>query len=335
MSATKPIIVFDEIHKFPQWKNFVKGFYDLYKGKIFIIVTGSSQLDVFQRGGDSSMGRYFLYRIHPLSVAECIHPTFKPDFRSEEDIIQLPEAISDEQWNALLQFGGFPEPLLHAQSGFSTRWRNLRKQQLFREDIRDLSRVQELGQLEMLATLLKNDATQRIVYSHLANKLSASVDSVKRWIAILASFYYCFTLKPWTTNISRSLMKEPKVFLWDWSDIKDVGARTENFIASHLLKAVHFWTDSGLGKYDLYFIRDKDQREVDFVVTCDDQPWFLVEVKHSANSKLSPHLAYFQAQTKAKHAFQVALDMEFVPKNCFDITEPIIVPARTFLSQLV
>lgn len=89
---------------------------------------------------------------------------------------------------------------------------------------------------------------------------------------MLESFYCCFTLKPWTKNISRSLLKEPKVFLWDWSEIKDLGARTENFIVSHLLKAVHFWTDAGLGKYDLFFIRDKDQREVDFIVTPDDEP---------------------------------------------------------------
>jgi len=328
LSHSKPIIVFDEIHKFSRWKSFIKGFFDLYKDKIFIIVTGSSKLDVFRKGGDSLMGRYFLYRIHPLSVAEYVHQKLNHE-------IQLPKKIPEKSWQALIQFGGFPEPLLRAQSRFSTRWQNLRSQQLFREDIRDLSRIQELGQIEILATLLKNFAAQRIVYSNLANKIGASVDSIKRWIKILESFYYCFTLKPWTKNISRSLLKEPKIFLWDWSEIKDIGVRTENFIASHLLKAVQFWTDSGLGKYNLYFIRDKDQREVDFIVTKDEEPWFLVEVKHSSEAKLSPHLAYFQAQTKAEHAFQVALDMDFINKNCFEIHTPIIIPAKTFLSQLV
>lgn len=328
LSDSKPIIVFDEIHKFSRWKNFIKGFFDLYKNKAFIIVTGSSKLDVFRKGGDSLMGRYFLYRIHPLSVAEYLHQKINHE-------IQPPQKIPEKSWQALLQFGGFPEPLLRAQPRFSTRWHHMRMQQLFREDIRDLSRVQELGQIELLATLLRNFATQRIVYSNLANKINASVDSIRRWIKILESFYYCFMLKPWTKNISRSLLKEPKVFLWDWSEIKDIGARTENFIASHLLKAVQFWTDSGLGKYDLYFIRDKNQREVDFIVTKNEEPWFLVEVKHSSEAKLSPYLAYFQAQTKASHAFQVALNMDYVNKNCFEIHTPVIIPAKTFLSQLV
>jgi predicted AAA+ superfamily ATPase len=329
LSPDKPIIVFDEIHKFPRWKNFLKGFFDLYKTKALIIVTGSSKLDVFQKGGDSLMGRYFLYRIHPLSVAEYVHKDFK------ETEIQLPKEIPEKTWQNLLEFGGFPEPLLKAQPKFAQRWRSLRMQQLLREDIRDLSRVQELGQLEILALLLKNYATQRIVYSNLANKIGVSIDSIKRWIKILASFYYCFTIQPWTKNISRSLLKEPKVYLWDWSEIKDIGARTENFIASHLLKAVQFWTDTGLGQYGLYFIRDKDQREVDFIVTKNQKPWFLVEVKHASGVRLSPHLAYFQAQTSAEHAFQVALEIPYTHKNCFETNQPLIVPAKTFLSQLL
>ncbi len=173
------------------------------------------------------------------------------------------------------------------------------------------------------------------MYSNLANKIRASVDSIKRWIQILESFYYCFTIKPWTKNITRSLLKEPKIYLWDWSEIDETGPRTENFIASHLLKAINFWTDSGLGKFELYFIRDKNQREVDFIVTKNNKPWFLVEAKHSHNAPLSENLAYFQKQTKALHAFQVAYDMDYVDIDCFSCSSPIIVPAKTFLSQLV
>jgi uncharacterized protein len=132
----------------------------------------------------------------------------------------------------------------------------------------------------------------------------------------------------------RSLRKEPKLYLWDWSRIDDPGARAENLIASALLKATHLWTDLGLGDFGLYFLRDKEKREVDFLVTRDDKPWFLVEVKTSESAPLSPHLARFQAQTGAPHAFQVALDMPFVERDCFGLKRPMIVSAQTLLSQL-
>ncbi len=66
---TKPIIIFDEIHKRPKWKTYLKGFFDTYGKDVRIVVTGSARLDLYKKGGDSLMGRYFHYRMHPLSVA--------------------------------------------------------------------------------------------------------------------------------------------------------------------------------------------------------------------------------------------------------------------------
>lgn len=327
--VSKPLIVFDELHKYRLWKTFLKGFFDTYQDKIKIIITGSSKLDVYRRGGDSMMGRYFPYRVHPLSVAECLRIDIK------EDPIQLPEAISSEVFDTLLKFGGFPEPFLNKNVQFSRRWKRLRQEQLFRGDIRDLSRIQEIDQLEILAELLKHQAGQLVNYTNLANKVKVSVDTIRRWINTLSAFYYCFVIRPWTKNISRSLLKEPKIYLWDWSDLEDVGKRAENFVASHLLKAAHYWTDQGFGSYELYFLRDKEKREVDFVVTKDDKPWMLVEVKNGDENRISRSLEIFQKQTQAEHAFQVVMDMDYVPVNCFSYHEPIIVPAKTLLSQLI
>jgi hypothetical protein len=123
--------------------------------------------------------------------------------------------------------------------------------------------------------------------------------------------------------------------LCDWSLIEDKGAKFENFIASHLLKAVDLWNDLGMGKYGLYFLRNKDKKEVDFLVSKNDEPWFLVEAKLSANNRISSSLVYFQEQLQCPHAFQVVLDLDYVDKNCFEYNTPIIVPASVFLSQLV
>ncbi|HAB98917.1 MAG TPA: hypothetical protein DCE71_03745 [Parachlamydiales bacterium] len=328
LHAEKPVLVFDEIHKFGKWKNFLKGFFDLYEKTARIIVTGSSKLDIYKRGEDSLMGRYFYYRIHPLSVAEIVSPEWT------EIELRSPRAISDEDWTALLMHGGFPEPFLQRSSHFSRRWKSIRKEQLFREDIRDGTRIQELAQLELLADLLLSQAAQAMDYFSLSKKVGVSSDTIRRWIKVLKSFYYCFSIQPWSKNVARSLIKERKLYLWDWSLIEDEGQRHENLVASHLLKAVHYWTDLGLGEFDLYYLRTKDQHEVDFLVTKEKKPWFLVEVKTKAKG-LNSALYRFLEETNASHAFQVAFDLPFIQKDCFEEKGPILVPARTFLSQLV
>lgn len=329
LALKTPIIVFDEIHKYGKWKTFLKGFFDTYKGKVKIIVTGSSRLDIYKKGGDSLMGRYFSYRMHQLSLAELGRVNL-----SEKEINQ-PFQSKEQDFERLLKSGGFPEPFLKNDSRFLNRWKTLRQEQLIREDIRDLSRIQELGQIELLAEILKHQAGQLTNYSSLSNKVNVSSDTIRRWIKTLQSFFYCFTVQPWSNNIARSLIKEPKTYLWDWTNVDEEGARAENLVASHLLKAVHYWTDCGLGQYGLWFIRDKEKREVDFLVSRDKKPWFLVEVKLSAREGISRNLIYFQQKIKAKHAFHVVFDMEYIPQDCFKYVGPLIVPARTFLTQLV
>jgi predicted AAA+ superfamily ATPase len=325
-----PLLVFDEIHKYHDWKNLLKGFFDTYShaGEVRIIVTGSARLDIFNFGGDSLMGRYFRYRIHPFSVAELLQEQII------ENEIHLPSQPDEEMFEKLFSFGGFPEPFIKGDRSFYENWKQLRLQQLFYEEVRDITRIHQIQQMELLAIHLKEQAGGVVNYTNLSNKIRISSETVRRWISTLNQLYYCFTIQPWSKNVTRSLLKEPKVYLWDWSLIAEAGAKAENFIASHLLKACHYWMDRGMGKYELFYLRDKEKREVDFLVTKNDEPWFLVEVKSSETS-LSSSLGYFQKQIQAKHAFQVVLNAPFEEINCFDYTKPVIVSAKTFLSQLV
>jgi uncharacterized protein len=325
----KPLLIFDEIHKYKDWKNYLKGFIDKYKKTINILVTGSAKLDIYKKGGDSLMGRYFLYRAHPLSVAELIRVNLATTPLSE------PKKISDNKFNALFEFGGFPEPFLQQNKSFSIRWQRLRFHQLFKEEIREVSQIQEIAQMELLANLLKNQIGAQTKFSELAKKARIADTTCRRWIHELESFYFCFSVKPWHKNITRSLIKEPKYYLWDWSLVSDYGAKCENFVASHLLKAVHFWSDFGLGDYDLYYLRDKDKNEVDFLITQNGDPWMLLEVKASSKSSLNKNLLYFQKQLKVKHVLQLAMDLEYGDYDCFSFTEPKIVSMKTFLSQLI
>lgn len=330
IQTNPPLLIFDEIHKYAHWKNFLKGLFDSYPKKMHILVTGSARLDVYKKGGDSLMGRYFMYRFHPLSVGELLHTDLP-----QQELRDHPKKLAEEDFARLLTYGGYPDPYLQQERRFFNRWQNLRFQQLFQEEVRDVTRVQEIGQLEIFARMLQNQSGQQTSYDSMAKHVRVSGHTIRNWASILSSLYYCFEIRPWSKNIVRSLLKEPKYYLWDWSALEDPGAKAENFIASHLLKAVQFWTDYGFGQFGLYYLRDKEQREVDFLVTKNEKPWFLVEVKLNHQSQMSPALKYFQQATKAPHAFQVCLEMPYVNKNCFAYNEPIQVPASTFLSQLI
>ena len=329
LREARPLVIFDELHKFRGWKDFLKGFFDCYGDQIKILVTGSARLDIFRSGGDSLMGRYFAYRLHPLSLAEI-----NGVLGSEELISRHPSPVSVEDMARLSHYGGFPEPYMKQDRRFLTRWRKTCDRQLFKEDLRDLTRIQELGQVEVLAQLLNQQAGQLTSYASLAKSVAVSQNTIKSWTGTLESFYYCFSIKPWYKNVARSLRKEPKFYLWDWSKVKDKGLRNENIVAAALFKAVHFWSDAGYGDFGLFYLRDKQKREVDFVVTRDDMPWFLVEVQSSGKASLSPSLAYFQKATNAEFAFQVAMDLPFQQVDCFSINRPMIVPGATFLAQL-
>jgi len=328
LRPTPPVVVIDELHKFSKWKQLLNGFFDTYGDRARLLVTGSSRLDVFRRGGDSLMGRYLLYRMHPWSVAECVRVAIPG---SE---LQPPEAIDPSDWEALWTHGGFPEPFLRRDPRFSRRWRGLRQDQLAREDLREVTRVQELGPMETLMRLLADRSGNQLVYSNLAGDLGVGADTVKAWVDLLGRLHYGFLVRPWFANVAKALRKEPKWFLRDWSGLDDVGARAETLVACHLLKAVEGWTDLGFGSFELRYLRDKDKREVDFLVVKDQKPWFLVEVK-AGDTHLSPALAHFQNQTGAPHAFQAVLDLPYEPVDCFTVNRPVVVPARTLLSQLL
>jgi predicted AAA+ superfamily ATPase len=188
--------------------------------------------------------------------------------------------------------------------------------------------------MEVLMQLLAAHSGHQLVCSNLAQEINVTAETVKRWIDLLERLHYGFVVRPWFASVGKMLRKEPKWFLRDWSSLADDGDRAETLVACHLLKAVRGWTDLGLGQFALRYLRDKTRREVDFLVTRDRRPWFLVEVKTS-DTNLSRALPHFQALPKAPHAFQAVINLPFEPVDCFQVRRPAVVPAQTMLSQLL
>lgn len=323
-----PIVVLDELHKHRFWRDLLKGLFDSCSEQARFIVTGSSRLDIFRRAGDSLLGRYYTYRMHPLSVGELLNP------QAPEDLVRPPAPLPDGEFAALLEHGGFPDPFIKRDRRVSVLWQRERRDLVLRQDARDFLSIADLARLEVLGDILAERSATQLVYSHLASELAASVDTIRRWVDSLAALHFGFLVRPWFRSVARSIRKEPKWYLRDWSAVEDPGARAETFVAAHLLKAVEGWSDLGLGTFELRYLRDKQKREVDFAVIRDRKPWLLVEVKQS-DEALAPSLRYFQEQTGAPHAIQVVLDAPFVDVDVFERKKPVVVPARTFLSQLL
>lgn len=283
---TEPLIVLDEVHKYKNWRNLIKGYFDTLRNTHSFLVTGSARLDHFRKGGDSLLGRYHYYRLHPYSLPEL--------------------KFSSGAMDKLLKFGGFPEPFFLADERNLRRWHIQRLNRLIRTDLKDLENVKDIEKIFSLAEELPNRVGSPLSINSLSNDIEVDFKTLKRWLGILSSLYYSFQISPYGSSKIRAVKKEQKLYMWDWSQVENSGFRFENLVASHLLKYCHFLEDVEGFKTELRFLRDTDKREVDFVVLKNNKPLFAVECK-TGEKAVSPHLFYFKERTTIPHFYQVHL----------------------------
>lgn len=327
--ADAGMVIFDEIHKYKKWKNYIKGEFDTNKDRFNILVTGSARLDMYRKGGDSLMGRYHYYRLHPFSMAEVLGA--QPNISIFKELT-FPSSNRSAQlvFKDLIAFGGFPEPFLKKDQKTLRRFHNDRADRLIKEDIRDIEQVRDLSALQILVEILPARVGSLLSLNALREDLEVAHKTIKTWMDILERFYYHFRIYPFTSSSIKSLRKEPKMYLWDWSQVENPGVRLENMVASHLLKMTHFLHDAHGHKTELYFLRDIEGREVDFLVTIDRKPWLAIEVK-SSKEDISKPLAYFTKKLKIPFAYQLVMEggKDYWKKNIR------VISADKFLGGLV
>jgi predicted AAA+ superfamily ATPase len=280
----EPLIIFDEIHKRKGWQSLVKGIWDTWKNTQKFLITGSARLDIFRKGGDSMLGRYHYYRIHPYTLPEL--------------------GNTSENLSILFKFGGFPEPLIEQNEIELRRWNLQRVAKLVRVDLRDLEDVSDLDKVELLAEALPSRVGSTLSYRSLAEDLEVSDKTVKRWVQILDSLYYCYLVHPFGSSKIKAVKKASKLYLWDWSPLEEPGAKFENMVASHLSKLCDFWQDVMGYRAELCYIRDETGKECDFVVLRDRKPIFAVECKVS-DTEISPSMMYFRGKLNIPKWYQV------------------------------
>ena len=287
-SDENDLLIFDELHKFPRWKSWIKGIYDVSHEIHSFLITGSARLDIYRRGGDSLMGRYHYWRLHPFTLDE------------------IPNGFSSKDaFNRLMTVGGFPEPFLDGDEREARRWRRERFDRVIREDVRDLESVRNIQLLSMFLDLLRHRVGGLVRLSNIASDIQISPKTAKSWLEVLERMYLVFSVRPYTKSLPRAVLKPPKVYFFDNGDVLgDEGVRFENLVATSLLKRLHFLEDRDGYCYELRYIRDKEGREVDFAVLKDGHLEELIEAKYSDDS-ISRHLQYYAERLKPEKATQI------------------------------
>lgn len=306
------MLVFDEIHKYRSWRNYLKGLYDKVQGSCEILVTGSARLEYYRFGGDSLQGRYHLLRLHPFSVKEL-------------------NITSNKDLHDLLTLSGFPEPFLSGSEIEAKRWSREYRNRLIHEELTSLEQVIDLGNLELLALRLPDLVGSPLSINSLRLNLQLSHKTVSKWVAILERLYSIVRIPPFGAPQIRAVKKEQKHYHYDWSLISNLPTRFENLVAIHLLKWIHFEQDAKGRDLDLRYFKDVDGREVDFVVTEKLKPIQLIEVKWS-DVEISRGLRYLKQRFPEAYALQVSA----TGKKDYVTADGIrVLPAIEFLNTLI
>ena len=297
-------VVLDEIHKDRLWKRKVKGIYDKSNNGLKIIVTGSARFNHYRKGSDSLLGRYLPYRLHPFSLAESKKPISPDEILSSSKVRY--------SWHDLMNLGGFPEPLLGANSNQAMRWSRLRLDRLVLEDSRDFRNISDYNAFRNLAELLPEKIGSLLSVNSLREDVGKAYATVREWLQVLDLLYFSFLIRPYSKRVSRAIRSEPKLYLYDILRIphQEQSKRQENLTALHLLKMCQFWTDSAQGEFDLHFVRNKEGRELDFLVVRNKKPWMAIECK-SGDKSPAKDLIYFSRMLKPECSFQLVADNNF------------------------
>ncbi len=320
-----PLLVFDEIHKMPDWKTWLKGVVDGKSETQRILVTGSARMETFRQSGPSLAGRFHALRLHPITVREWCAQT------------QPPFAPTPQQALAhLMARGGFPEPFLAPDATTAARWRADYFTGLIREDIVEFSRIGELNAMRLFVELLRARTGAPLSLASIARDLAVSPVTLKRYLEILEALFIVFIVRPWHKNIGRATQQMPKVYFFDnglvTSDAnagESAGVRFENAVAAMLAKHVDFLRDTSGREIGLHYIRTKDGGEVDFALSENGRLTDLIECKW-ADTAVTRALARFASEHVGTRATQLVYTLDHEQRH----GQVDVVPAGPWLARL-
>jgi predicted AAA+ superfamily ATPase len=271
---TTDLIVFDELHKMPKWKNYLKGVYDTKKAGLHILITGSARLDAFRKTGDSLAGRFYIHHLMPFDLKELTGTRFENNI------------------DRLMERSGFPEPFLADETG-ALKWRSQYTDSLLKLDVLEFQDIDKINIIKQLFDILKTKVGSTISYNNIAKDLNISPITVKKYVDILEALFLIFIIRPYSNKINRAILKEPKIYFYDLGLIKEEGIKFENFIALSFLTYIKELNDTTGKSYKLSFLKTKDKREVDFAISDEENNLKIIVETKLSDDGVVPNLKYF------------------------------------------
>jgi hypothetical protein len=305
------LLILDELHKMKDWQSFLKGIYDTKKTSLRILVTGSARMDILSHSGESLAGRYFHHRLLPLSLKELKGTEFEG--KSEQ----------------LLSRGGFPEPFIAASEIDVSRWRYQYLDGLLRYDVLDFQRIVDFKALQLTVELIRKRVGSPLSVASIARDIGTSPTTIAKYVHLLEGLFLIFRVTPYSRNIARSIMKEPKVYFYDTGLVTgDEDAKFENFVAVSLLKDLWGRIDYLGENWQLHYLRTKEGQETDFAIVKDEQIDHIIECKVS-DGRPDKNLQYFANKYSIK-----ALQLVRNTRNNHVVNGISVINADTYLSDL-
>ncbi len=313
MQRFPPPVLIDEIQYAPELLPYIKMEVDKIQKPGLFWLTGSQQFHLMKGVSESLAGRAGVVHLLGLSRREQAQQSeasrpFLPTPNEIKGLIQTGGKLSLRDLYRLIWRGAFPAIALNDEVDRDLFYSSY-VQTYLQRDVRDLARVgDEMAFLRFLRAAAARTG-QMLNLSELARDAGVAVNTAKSWLSILQASGVAYLLEPYHTNLTKRLVKTPKLYFLDtglcaylteWSSPETLeagamsGAILETWIVAELLKG--YWHNGRRAPF--YYYRDKDQKEIDLIIVSDGTAYPL-EFKKTASPR-KDCVRHFQALEKLK-----------------------------------
>ena len=313
---SKRTLIIDEVQRVPDLLPAIKKAVDDDTRAGQYLLTGSTNIQALPGAQESLAGRITKLRLRPLTQGELQKTT--PHFidRAFSGALETPAIHYDK--DALIEMagaGGFPEALL-LDGRRRKRWHTDYINAILERDLRDITRIHRLNQMQELVRILAAWSSKFMNATQIGSTLSLKNQALNAYINALEALYLIERVKPWTRTDYDRVGKQEKLFMTDsglmasllgWHldqvrfDTDRAGKLIETFAFNELAAQI----DAADGLYELWHYRDRQQREIDFLIERDDGAMIGVEIKSGSNisAKDFKHLKWFKNTLAGDRSF--------------------------------
>jgi len=286
-------VAIDEVQRAPDLLRAIKKSIDEDRRPGRFLLTGSADLLTLPKISESLAGRMEIVTLLPLSLAEIADR--KPRFLAMGFEGSMVKRFDIKRGTALLDevvMGGYPQMRLLSNNLRRRNWARDYLAAIMQRDVRDVADIEKLTVLPRLLRALSHHAAQLVNFSRLGGELQLDDKTTRKYLGVLEQLFLIRRIEPWSNNRLSRMIKTPKVHFLDTGllaamsafDARKVsqnreryGALLETLVLSELLKQAGWYGDVE----GIYYYRDKDKIEVDFVVEHLNGSILGIEVKAS------------------------------------------------------